>query len=87
MKDLLENIYRDYYVQRCGGADGPEVKQLWQEKEELEQELEQALPEEQRGQFRRYLRTVGKLNFLECCEEFTDGVRLGGRLVIEMMGN
>ena len=30
---------------------------------------------------------VGKLNFLECCEEFANGVRLGGRLVIEMMGN
>ena len=85
MRGILEELYREYYVQRQGGCDSAEIRRLWDARGRMEQELERYLPKEQGELFRNYQDTVTEIYFLECCEEFSDGVRLGGRLVMEML--
>lgn len=85
MKKLLQELYGSYYVQTQQHYDAPELSALWEQREALERELEQALPAEKRPLLRQYLALSAKVQYLHSGAEFADGASFGGRLVLELL--
>lgn len=85
MQTYIEALYGNDFFELPDPGHQRELARLWDKMETLEGQLEQGLPEEQLALFRQYRETQEKCGFLEGRNEFAEGFRLGGRLVMEML--
>ena len=85
MKEILEDLYGEYYIQYHRRYDSPELQMLWEEQERMEDALQEKLSGEQGEMFGQYLKLSARRQYLAHREEFADGVSLGGRLMLELL--
>lgn len=85
MQAHIEELYGDYFAQEADPRHRQELSRLWQAVEGLEEKLERGLSEEMQGLFREYKDKMSRCSFLEGRNEFVDGFRLGGKMVLEIL--